>query len=329
MVDLPVSDPAARLHIESWSPEYGAPLELSEEPTPPSPVDPTVEAADWSPISGADQEAPTEVAFVDGVRRIEARLTIDDPKGGPVPGIMAAFGVGAVVWDRGIPQSTFTGLAVERMVVMAKGHKVELATIGDLPVTAASVPGDDPSDLVSHLQQRMRAAEGVLASALAVPGRLVMADGRIHELRARHIVGFIKTHRVMYLAGPQAALIGRLRAGQRTPLFLIDSGHFPRYAWYLRLADLPGGHSWTGIVRCEVSTTVGLESAIDLAAWTAALLPKLSSERHIDPRAPQNLVPIAALERELRRCMGDPSLAYRALLTAVHRRRLTGVRGGA
>lgn len=328
MADLPVSDLVARLHIESWSPEYGAPLELSEEPTPASPVDPTVETTDWSPIEGSDEKAPTEVAFVDGVRRIEARLAIDDPMDGPVPGIMGAFGVGAVVWEREVPRSTFTGLTVERMVAMAKGYKVELSTIGGLPVAAESVPGDDPSDLVSHLQRRMRAAEQLLASGLATHGRLVVADGRIHELGARPIVGFIKTHQVMYLTGEQRTLIGGLTAGQRTPLFLIDPGHFPRYAWYLRLADLPMGHSWTGIVRCEVSAAVGIESAIQLAGSTAGLLPRLASERHIDPRAPQNLVPIAALERELRRCMGDQSLARRALQTAVYRRRLVGVGGG-
>ena len=43
-----------------------------------------------------------------------------------------------------------------------------------------------------------------------------------------------------------------------------------------------------------------------IADRTAALLPVVGSEPHIDPRAPQNLVPIGALERELRHRMGDP-----------------------
>ena len=318
MADAPVLDLTARLYVESWSPDYGAPLELSEESTPTAAVDPMVETTDWRPIRGCDRTAPSEVAFVDGVRRIEARMTMDHPMDGPVPGIMGAFGVGAVVWERQIPRSTFGGLTVERMLVMAKGYQVELATMGSLPVTVGSVPGDDPSELASHLQQRMRAAEQSLASRLATPGRLVMADGRIHELGTRPIVGFIKTHQVMYLTGEQRAVVGRLDAGQRTPLFLIDTESFSRYSWYLRLADLPWSHAWTGIVRCEVSTAVGRQTAIELAGWTAALLPGLSSERHIDPRAPQNLVPIAALERELRRCMGDQNLAHRALQTAVY-----------
>jgi hypothetical protein len=46
------------------------------------------------------------------------------------------------------------------------------------------------------------------------------------------------------------------------------------------------------------------------------LLPKLSSAPHKDPRAPQNLVPIGGLERELRRRLGDQQLLYRALRAA-------------
>ena len=45
----------------------------------------------------------------------------------------------------------------------------------------------------------------------------------------------------------------------------------------------------------------------------------VASEAHLDPRAPQNLVPIAALEKELRHRMGDPRLTYRALRGAVMR----------
>ena len=54
-----------------------------------------------------------------------------------------------------------------------------------------------------------------------------------------------------------------------------------------------------------------------IADRSAALLPVVASEPHLDPRAPQNLVPIGALERQLRHRMGDPGLVYRALRAAV------------
>ena len=328
MGDVPVLDLFARLHVESWSPEYGAPIETPEEPVATSPVDPAVEMDEWVPIEGSDKNAPAEVVFVDGVRRVEARLTLDDPIEGLVPGIMGAFGVGGVLWERDTPRSTFTGLHVERIITMARGFQLELPRIGTVPVTTESVPGDDPSDLISHLQRRMRAGEQSLAVSLASSDRLVVADGRIRELRPVRIVGFIKTHQVMYLPREYRSLIGDLAAGQRTPLFSILTENFPRYSWYLRLADLRSGHSWTGIVRCEVSAAVGKDLAIDMAGWTSALLPRLASERHIDHRAPQNLVPIAALEKELRKLLGDKRMAHRYLSTAIHRRTLAGVGGG-
>ena len=296
---------------------------MADEAAPASPVDPAVETDDWTPIEGSDRSAPPEVVFVDGVRRIEARLTLDHPDG-PVPGLMAAFGVGAVVWDRVARRSSFEGISVERLLVMAGGHAVDLAVGAALHLRAESVPGDDPSELVAYVQRRMRGAEAGLASRLVDSDRIVVADGPISEIRPRPLVGFIKTHQVMYLGAQEREVIGRLRAGERTPLFLINTRFLPRYSWYVRLAELPGGHSWTGIARCEVAASQGLDTAVEVAGWTAGLLPRLASERHIDPRAPQNLVPIGALERELRRSMGDSALTVRALRAAVRTRHLAG-----
>ena len=53
-----------------------------------------------------------------------------------------------------------------------------------------------------------------------------------------------------------------------------------------------------------------------VADRVTAILPATASQPHIDPRAPQNLVPVAALERELRRRLGDPGYVYRALREA-------------
>ena len=325
MADTSVTDSAAsvlsRLHVEGWAPEYGAPLDLSEERTAQSPVDPTVETQSWEPIDGDATTAPDVVAFVDGVRRIDARLTFDDPTEGPTPGIVGTFGVGATTWDRSVPRSTFAECSTERIAVMAKGIVAELGPVAGQPLTSESIAGDDPAQLIQHFHGRMRAAEARLSSKIASKRTLVIADGPINELRAQPIVGFIKTHRVTYLTPEHGGLIARIRAGQRTPLFLIDNEQYARYSWYLRLADLSDGHSWTGIVRCEAPTALGLDEVVELATCTAALLPQVASEQHIDPRAPQNLVPIAALERELRRRLGDQGLVYRGLRSAVREQR--------
>ena len=56
-----------------------------------------------------------------------------------------------------------------------------------------------------------------------------------------------------------------------------------------------------------------------LADLTARLLPPLASTPHKNPRAPQNLVPIGGLERELRHRLGDQQLLYRSLRAAVRK----------
>ena len=69
----------------------------------------------------------------------------------------------------------------------------------------------------------------------------------------------------------------------------------------------------TGIIRLEVRAVVGLETARHLANTSAALLVRFASLAMRDPRAPQNLIPVGALEAELRRRMGDPLIVRRAI----------------
>jgi hypothetical protein len=64
-----------------------------------------------------------------------------------------------------------------------------------------------------------------------------------------------------------------------------------------------------------VSQTVGRDEAIRLADLTGALLPRFVPPRSRDPRSPQNLVPIGALEQHLRRGLGDARLIHRRLAT--------------
>ncbi len=315
------------LYVETWAPEYGNPFEADVDLADPGKVDDTVEVAGgWDPIDGHD-DGVGAVAFVDGVRRVDARLTLDEP-GGPISGICGTYAVGAARWDRTAPRTEITRVRVERLAVFGQGRATPVPVAGpQIAYRTESVPDTDPAILVQHFHGAMRKAEAVLSEELAQEGCFVVADGPINDLSATEKVGFVKTHRAPYLTPERAAVVARLRAGQRTPLFLIGKdGPYPRYSWYQRLADLPGGHSWTGVVRGEVSSHLDLVTARRIAGRTAAILPGVASEPQVEPRAPQNLVPIAALERQLRRHMGDPGFVNRALRSAVTRQRLaTGV----
>jgi hypothetical protein len=308
----------ARLHVEGWAPEYGAPFEPDEQLAPTEgTVDTGVETSEWGPIDGAD-DGTERIAFVDGSRRVDARLTIDDPGTGPVPGICGTFGVGATLWDRPARRSHIDRVSIHRMAILSGGRQELFPAIDlDPPYLTEPVADTDPDHLLKHLHTRMRTAEGGAAAALADEGWFVIADGPLNDLHPRSTVGHIKSHRVTYLDPERSTVIGGLRAGQRTPLFTL--GAYQRYSWYLRLAHDPRGHSWSGVVRCEASGALPLERVRTMADLTAALLPRAASEPHIDPRAPQNLVPVGALERELRRRMGDRGLVFRAIRSAAIR----------
>ena len=147
-----------------------------------------------------------------------------------------------------------------------------------------------------------------------------MLDGPLGARRALPgAVGYVKTHHVTYLPAELRAVVARLAAGERTPVFAMGD-RFPRHSWYLRL---PGEveHPWAGVVRCEAAADLALTDVLELADRVTRLLPRFASGPHKEPRAPQNLYPIAGLERELRRRLGDARLLQRSLREAARRSR--------
>ena len=99
---------------------------------------------------------------------------------------------------------------------------------------------------------------------------------------------------------------------------LTSTGGWSRYSWYLRL-PCPAGAPWAGIVRLECSAELAVGEAATLAGRTQVTLARYASAGYKDSRAPQNLYPIAGLERALRRRLGDAGVLYRALRSAAGR----------
>ena len=73
------------------------------------------------------------------------------------------------------------------------------------------------------------------------------------------------------------------------------------------------------MVRVEAAPTSAREAVRSWPNLTQAVLCRYASAEYKDSRAPQNLYPIAGLERELRRRLGDQRLLYRALRVAAAR----------
>jgi hypothetical protein len=308
--------------VDPWDPGYGLAFgeEMDgaalEESTAELNLDLEIPAASWRPVSpDSAPPLPGTVLFLDGVRRIDARIWVHGGTPQPAPGIAASFAAGLVCCDGA---AHVDDVAVERGLFTAAPEATDIVThSARYPARLAAGPGLDQLSLA--LQQRLTNAEVQLALTFGAqhPDRddLLIVDGPLRgRTHLERTIGYIKTHHASYLPNEQAAVVAALTPGQRTPAFTMGTS-WRRNSWYLQLPGTPGV-PWSGVVRLECSAELPPADVTRLADLTARLLPPLASTPHKDPRAPQNLVPIGGLERELRRRLGDQQLLYRGLRAA-------------
>ena len=348
--------PPMRFSVDGWDPAYGASLEPEDflgESTARVTVHVELPADQWRAIDPRPGRAlPAALLFVDGVRRIEARVWIEehaprqdaprqdargqDARGqdaraaGPAPeasaALCASYAAGVVCCCG--QQAHLVLVETRRGLFTVVPGAVDITTWAGA-YTACHTTPNAARPLSVTLSQALQRRLGEVEVQAAVAARAAMAGhgvpaggdllvidgplrGRQHLPRA---LGYIKSHRTTYLPPELNALVAALAPGQRTPVFLIGTS-WDRHTWYLRL---PGaaGPPWSGIVRIECSADLPAGEVIGLADLSQLCLGRFASAEYKDTRAPQNLYPIAGLERELRRRLGDPRLLYRALrLTA-------------
>ncbi|MDA3038240.1 MAG: hypothetical protein O3C27_01710 [Actinomycetota bacterium] len=301
--------------IESWDPGYGRSVGEDGLDDPNEPVDVGVEIGpgDWRPLTPSAVTDVPVLYFVDGVRRTDAQVWVRPP--GEDPSLPSIAGVCATV-AAGVVECTSSAARivdarVERGFYTAAPQATSIQTRhGTYELRPIVAEGTDPLNQAIH--SHMTAVEHQIAADFG--NGIVIFDGPLRGRESPAAVGYVKTQHVQYLPPEQHGVVGRLDAGQRTPLFLIG-GRYNRWSWYLRLPG-PISHPLSGVVRVELPGLGQTSDAADRADLLSALLPRFASQPHKDARAPQNLHPIAGLERELRRRLGDQQLLERALRRA-------------
>lgn len=308
--------PRPPLSVQVTDPSYGPSVDPREGEV--AAVCTDVEPVRWEPIDPAAQPCPTLV-FVDGVQQIEAWLSVT-PHDRPQPVFGAAFAIAAGAVVACGDQASIEGVRTHRVVITEGGRCLHLPPQGGFHWDSRAGGSSEPGALAMRIAQHRRDLEHTIAEAMAGPERLVVLDGRLSFLRETRypVIGAIKSHHAMYLHGEHAAVVSALRCGQRTPLFAIGDD---RLAWYQRLPNV-GEAGWAGILRGEVATAFGLATARHLADLATRHLPHYAGRPHRDPRAPQNMQPIMALESRLRHRLGDRRLAFRAVRVASAHARL-------
>ena len=308
----------SRIGVETFGPQVGAAYLIGPDDEADDHA-PVVEEVDGrllmrDPDPAAAGDGP--VAFVDGVRRGDARLSMVGADGRIVVGVAGAHGVGAVRCEPDRP-AAFHELSTRRLVVWGDGEHVGLPDVGGgFHWESVSIATSHPDAPLQELQQRMRQAEGRLAETLCADGMLTVIDGPLNYVHSRDlpVLGYVKTHHRAVLEPDQHRRVPGLLVGQRTSLFAKRADV---YSCYLRIAAAPPwGGPWAGIVRLEVPSSVGLAAASRTADRAALLLPRYAGIPHLDSRAPVNLQPVAKLEARLRHLLGDPGLTVRAIRSA-------------
>jgi hypothetical protein len=304
-----------RLRVDPWDPEYGASVEIDGELAPPTGLDLGVETPGaWAPVAAPAPRKLPCCAFVDGVRRIEAQLYAEE-EDRQAPGLAGSWAVGCA-WSTRPPK--MTGILVGRELVVGNGllpPQLEVP-VGDhrLRFVPHAVPGSAPLDPLRGLQNLMREAEASLARETIAEGEadLVVSDGPLNYFLPGPAVGMVKRQSRSYLDAARAEVLAQLGPGERTPIFKLGAQRLERYSWYLRLS-LPRAIDGTlaGVVRLEVGADAGLQGAQELAELASGVLPQFASQPGHDPRAPQNVYPIGALEGVLRHRLGDAALIRR------------------
>jgi hypothetical protein len=322
--------PGMRFSVDPWDPSYGVSLDAVESSSQQR-VEVDVELAPdrWRPLDPAPGTVvPAAVLFVDGVRRVDAQAWIHDADGpDALPALYASYAAG-VVCCCARDGAHLASYKVERRLITTAENALDVATGagGYAADVITAKPNQPPGQALSQRVQTLLSEVEVLVAAqareqLTVADDLLVVDGPLRGRLAR-TVGFVKTHHTAYLKeSPDAhRVVAALGPGQRTPLFtLTTSGSgLGRYSWYLRL-PCPAGAPWAGIVRLECNGQLALADAVALAARSQVTLGRYASQGYKDSRAPQNLYPIAGLERALRRRLGDAGVLYRALRSAAGR----------
>lgn len=299
--------------VESWAPEYGSSLNVSSIEDADDQADATVEREldEWTPIDPVPATRPDEIAFIDGIQRIDARIWIHED-GISTPAVCVSLAAGATVCAPGT--ATTQGVQVARALVAPASSTA--GPIGTRHANYEFVPAQDDTPEATYLAIHGRRTELEVGVARSVSCGLIVFDGPLRGYGDPHSVGYIKTHHKVYLPRAVQAILGDLADGQRTPIFFLSGGQARgRWSWYLRLPG-PRVHPMSGIVRLELPGTGTAAEAVERAEYVSACLPGFASEPHKESRAPQNLYPISGIERELRRQLGDALLLERALRVA-------------
>lgn len=327
------------LRLDPWATEYHTAYHADTVERTKATVDTGAECRSdaWHPIAPPLPEPLwDDLLFLDGSRRIEARVLLEDDDSQVAFGALGTFGVGVVsCCSQGLRPARFERCEewwrIERICALSAGQTLESfgvervldSQLGTLLYRVCATDERDVDAVVRHLQSEMRDAERFLASKLtsALPDALLICDGPRPFLGDEpNVVGYVKTIHDPKVGTRELEVVRTLSQGERSPLYMVgnERGERQYFEWFFRLRDPnPWLYSLAGMVRLQAYAGPRPEATLSrvqhLADWLCHALPRFASRQHQDPRAPQQLLPVRALESELARRMGHAQIVRRRI----------------
>ncbi|MDP9238462.1 MAG: hypothetical protein M3P30_13895 [Chloroflexota bacterium] len=307
------------LKLDPRPPAYDSVVEATLDEEAAKVVDDAVEMATWRALAPERPATIPRIVFVDGVQQLEARVSAEG-EGWPTPGIVASIAAGAICPSNG---AAVLHAQVERRIILANGRQPSPLSIqaqsGVFHYRPTASAGDDPNGLQMTLGDlRARLETEVVREILDEGADLVVVDGRLPPVTASNAVGLIKTpHRLPLTSDEHVDVLMRLKTGERSPVFTRQRSSRKFYSWFICLRTPAAGDlASSGLALLEMDDTTPAAEAFRVADITASVLPSYASTPVRDARAPQNLLPVGQLERQLRHRLGDPELRLRLLRRA-------------
>ena len=318
-----------RIALDPWGSDYAGQVSVPHEAdgteTTVQALEEPIEPGPWKAQRPQPSSLPAMTAVVDGVMRTDARAVVSQSESRFL-GLFCSLASGAVVVDRQVAIAT---IHVKRLFITGSGQSgpdtilVPAGTSAPLSYASLSSAATTQDKLSEALMTEMRQTESVVAEQLSGPDKLILADGNLTYIGgSSSVVGVIKSIHRMYLSSQRTKVLEQLQPGERTPLFRIQGGtkreSYDVFSCYLRLTQPRRiEHTFAGLVRLEVKASLGPHKAVGLLDQASLKVFALASRAPKDPRAPQNLLPVGGLERQLRRRLGDPQLVRRGIEKAL------------
>lgn len=329
---------AMRLRLDPWSADQ--PQIQTLEPRNTRSEIHFMEGPDWQAIPCTPIPHSLEYVYiVDGTRQLYANVTIEDQER-LVFGGLGAIATGAVeLHPHGLRPAKLSYLDCQRLLVAGGGYVPQSLRLSPLagqcpellftPHTERDneihTPLNGLQNMMLHIEQQLShdlssGIEEVSVHPIQLKS-LVFQDGRLRRDNPEKLVfGIVKTQYTHFLPPAEQQLLAQLKPRERTPIFYFkyEGETYARYSWYVRLAAMPPYmQSYGGLVRVEAYAPPEVEDlppAIKLVAdFSGELLSRLASESFKDRRAPQNLIPTGALEKELKRRLGAKDIIERRI----------------